>query len=303
MQYTYHAAKSSSDSPNPPEKMLPFLRNTNLSAEDYDKLQTRLYVESVDLTEKFGNIINTLFQSLKEREIPIMDIIGVLKAFGTFTPLYKGENKPLLREELSSLNPDNADINEIKLVFLDYCSFFNFRLLAHLVKALGTPSDSKQLAQYEKEFNEYAKRRVFECPPAIGKPTNISHANMIIKLDDSYKECTLNQIKLLEGRFCTILNITDLKLCHTKPGCLQLVFQLPWFVQEQVFPLSKEQEEKLVELGVLIFTCGEYSFRPIVRWLFQSILSFIICTCTYFHFQLVSNPSGTGGYQKKNTIP
>ena len=279
MQYPYHAAKSSSDSPNPPQKRLPFLQNPNLSAEDYEKLQTRLYKESVTLTEKFGDIINTLFQSLKERKVPVMDIIGVLKAFGAFTPLYKGENKSLLREELSSLKPDKADIlDKIKLVFLDYCSFFNFRLLAHLVKALGTPSDSKQLAQYEKEFDEYAKRRVFECPPAIGKPTNISHANIIIKLDDSYKECTLNQIKLVEGYFCTILNITDLKLCHIKPGCLQLVFQLPWFVQEQVFPLSKEQEEKLVKLRVLIFTCGEYSFRPIVRWPFQSILSF-----TYVH--------------------
>ena len=146
--------------------------------------------------------INTFFRSLKEREISTKEIIGNLKAFGAFTPIYKGENQPLLREELSSLNPAEADIDDIKLIVLDYCSFFNFRLLAHLVKALGTSSDREQLAHYETEFNEYAKRKVFECPPELGKPNNISQANFIIKLDDHYKECTLNQIKMVEGDLC-----------------------------------------------------------------------------------------------------
>ena len=104
-----------------------------MSSEQYEKLQTRLYSESIELTGKFGVMFNAVFQSLREREISIKEIVGNLKAFGTFTPVYKGENQPLLRDELNGLHLARADIDDIKLIVLDYCSFFNFRLLKFLI--------------------------------------------------------------------------------------------------------------------------------------------------------------------------
>ena len=236
-----------------------------MSSTDYEKLQTRLYLESMALTEKFGDTFNTFFESLRKREIPIKRVVADLKAFGAFTPVYKGENQPLLREELNSLDLNKADIDDIKLIVLNYCSFFNFKLLTHLVKALGSANDNQQLALYTSNFNEYAQRRVFECPSEYSRPNDISQANIIIKLDDHYERCTLNQLKLLEGEFCKILNITDLKLCNVKPGCLELTFQVPWFVQEQVFPLSEEQKEELEALHVVSVTSKDYFFSVQVR--------------------------------------
>ena len=68
--------------------------------------------------------VNAFFRSVRERDISIKDIVGNLKAFGAFTPIYKGEYQPLLRDELNGLHLARADINDIKLIVLDYYSFF-----------------------------------------------------------------------------------------------------------------------------------------------------------------------------------
>ena len=235
-----------------------------VSSESYEKLQTRLYSESVSLIESFGRMFNSFFQSLSSQDISIKKIVANLKAFGAFSPVYKGENQSLLRDELHRLNLDTADIDDIKLIVLDYCSFFNYRLISSLVASLGTGDDKQLFEKYEAEFTEYAKRRIYECPSELGKSTN-TNAILTIKLDSHYEQCSLNQLKLLEADFCKILNISNLNLCLVTSGCLQLTFQLPWFVQSEVFPLTQEQEEKLAALHVYRVTCGYYHFRVKVR--------------------------------------
>jgi hypothetical protein len=252
--------------------MFPFLQSTGMSSEDYEKLQTRLYLESVDIAGAFGVMFNAFFQSIKEREMSVEEVVATLKAFGAFTPVYKRENQPLLRDELNSLDLKRASMHSVRLIILDYCSFFNYRLFRFLVGAQGTTKDKQKLQQYEAKFNEYAKRRVFECPPELGKPCDKFNANMSIKLDDHYEGCTLNQLKLLEADFCGILNITNLKLCHAAPGCLQLTFQLPQFITKQIFPLSREQEKELLALNIVRVICGDYCFSAKVRYHFNYIL-------------------------------
>ena len=51
-----------------------------------------------------------------------------------------------------------------------------------------------------------------------------------------------------------------MRLCQVNEGCIQLTFQVPSFVQQKVFPLSKEQEKALAAMGVMKLTCGEYQF-------------------------------------------
>ena len=109
-------------------------------------------------------------------------------------------------------------------------------------------------------INEYAKRRIFECPSELGQPSDKPQANVIIKLDHHYDQCALNQLKLLEADFCEILHITNLNLYLVTAGCLQLTFQLPWFIKREIFPLSHEQKEKMVALHVIRVTCGYYCF-------------------------------------------
>jgi len=39
------------------------------------------------------------------------------------------------------------------------------------------------------------------------------------------------------------------------------MFQIPSFVQQEIFPLSSEQERALAAKGVIRLTCGEYQFQ------------------------------------------
>ena len=43
-------------------------------------------------------------------------------------------------------------------------------------------------------------------------------------------------------------------------GCFQVMFQVPSFVQQEIFPLSSEQERALVAEKVIKLTCGDYEF-------------------------------------------
>ena len=240
--------------PTGTQQIFPLLKR-DISSENYRKL----YSESVSLTESFGRMVNEFFQSLSSRDVSIKKIVGTLKAFGAFSPVYKGENQSLLRNELHRLDPNTADIDDIKSIVLDYCSFFNYRLISSLVASLGTEDDKQLFEKYEAEFIEYAKRLISECPSELGKLIT-SNAILTIKLDRRYEQYSLNQLKLLEADFCKIFNISNLYLCLVTSGCLQLIFQLPWFVQNEVFPLTQEQEEKLAALHVYRVTCGYYHF-------------------------------------------
>ena len=235
----------------------------NISSENLKKLETRLYSESVSMIEKFGRIFNTFFKSLKDQGVSSEEIIANLKAFGAFSPVKK-ENRPLLEEELGRLDHTTASIDKIQSIVFNYSSFFNVRLFSSLVASFGNENDQTQLSEYELEFSEYAKRRVYECPSELGG-LNTNNAILTIKLDSVYKQCSLNQMKLLEVDFCRILKITNLNLCLVAPGCLRLTFQLPWFVQKQIFPLSKEQQEELASLHVLHIICGYHHFACTVK--------------------------------------
>ena len=247
------------------QQTFPMLKRTisGLNSENYEKLQTRLYSESISLTENFGRMFNNFFQSLSDREVSIKKIVANLKAFGAFSPvyMYEGGNQPLLRDELHTdrLDLATADIDDIKMIILDYCSFFNYRLLSSLVASLGTENDKRQFEKYEAKFKEYAKRRIYECPSELGKLNN-TNAILTIKLDSHYEQCSLNQLKLLEADFCEILHISNLNLCLVTSGCLQLTFQLPWFLQKLIFPLSPKQEEELTALHVDRVVCKYYYF-------------------------------------------
>ena len=243
----------------------PLLKDKDDNSEEYEKLKIRLYSDSCALMEKFVYLFTSFFQSMSDRQISIKKIIANLKTFGAFTPIYKSENQPLLKDELSKLKLETTDrdidMDDIMSTVTDYCSFFNYRLLSFLVEKHGTLEDKKQLEKYEKEFSDYAQRRVFECPSEFGD-MNKKFANLIVKLDDHYEQCTVKQLWLFEADLCRIFGVTNLNLRLLKSGCLQLTFQLPFFVQNAIFPLSKEQEEKLLALHVLRVDCEGYHFPP-----------------------------------------
>ena len=71
------------------------------------------------------------------------------------------------------------------------------------------------------------------------------------------------QMEGFRHKLSDILRVSSqgvLCLCRVDKGCFQLMFQVPAFVQQEIFPLSREQERTLVTEGVIRLMCGEYQF-------------------------------------------
>ena len=89
------------------------------------------------------------------------------------------------------------------------------------------------------------------------------HADIFVKLDSQYENYTVLEIKGFCNTLSEILHLSSqgvLRLCRVEKGCIQLIFQVPSVVQQEIFPLSRKQEEILNAKGVIKLTCADYQF-------------------------------------------
>ena len=117
---------------------------------------------------------------------------------------------------------------------------------------------------HKEDFNQYAKRRIFECLPEFGPVSDEDHADIFVKVDSHYENYTVTEIEEFRHKLSKILRLSShgiLRLCRVDKGCFQLMFQVPSFVQQEIFPLSGEQERALSALYVIRLTCEKYQFK------------------------------------------
>ena len=190
-----------------------------------------------------------------------------LLSLDAFDPVSKDSQKcqkPVFQAFSEELRTAKT-IEAVLLVIKDYFSFFNY-MIEHIVNKLGTDQDKIELQNYKKEFDEYSKRRIYECSPVYGSVSKANHAVLIMKLDSVYEKITVKELKKFEYRLGRIFCVSPqsvLRLCRVEEGCLQLIFQVPSFVQQEIFPLSSEQESALAAAGVIRLTCGDYQFTKV----------------------------------------
>ena len=160
-------------------------------------------------------------------------------------------------------------------VIRDYFSFFNYRVIEHIVNGLGTPQDRVELQNYKNDFRQYSKRRIYECPPVFGPISDTDHAFLDLKVDSAYEQFTVEELENFQYRLSKLFGVSPqsvLRLCRAEEECLQLIFQVPSFVQQEIFPLSSEQERALTAEGVIRLTCGDYQFAA-------KVCSHCVVTC------------------------
>ena len=240
----------------------PYLKVSELTQEQQEGLRIRLCVESEDIVRKFGHLHSRVYESLCKQNVPVDKLVTHLLSLGALDPVHKDSQKPVLQTFFQELR-NARSIEDVLYIIRDYISFFNYHVIEHIVNELGTDQDRAELQNYEKEFDEYSKRRVYECPPVYGSKISADHVDLVVKVDSVYEEFTVKELKKFQYRLSRILCVSPqsiLRLCRVEEGCLQLTFQVPLFVQQEIFPLSSEQERALTAEGVIRLTCGDYQF-------------------------------------------
>ena len=211
---------------------------------------------------QFQELVSAIIESLGIQNVSLDKLVSHVVTLGAFKPVFREPQVPLFQYCFTELKSADT-IPKIFLVLKDYFSFFNYHIIEYIIKALGTAEDKARLQKYKDDFNQYAKRRIFECQSEFGQISDIYHADIFVKVDAQYENYTVAEIEVLRHKLSEILRVSSqgvLRLCRVEEGCFQLTFQVPSFVQHEIFPLSREQEKALRAEGVIKLTCGEYQF-------------------------------------------
>ena len=192
----------------------------------------------------------------------IDEVVSHIMTLGAFDPVFKVSQEPVFRLCFQELKAADT-IPKVFMILNDYFSFFNYHIIEHIIKTLGSKKDKARLRRYKEDFNQYAMRRIFECLPEFGPVSDADHADIFVKVDSQYDNYTVAQIEGFRHKLSEVLCVSSqgiLRLCRVDKGCFQLMFQVPAFVQQDIFPLSGQQEKALAVIGVIRLTCGEYQF-------------------------------------------
>ena len=240
----------------------PYLNVSGLTHEEQQELRGRLRFESQQIMIKFQKLVSATIKSFQERCVPLDNLVSHVMSLGAFDPVFKESQVPVFHHRFEELKAADT-IAKVFMVLKDYFSFFNYHILEHIIEELGTEGDKSRLQTYKEDFNQYAKRRIFEFPPEFGPVSDAGHADVFVKLVSQYEIFTIAEIELFRHKLSEIVHISSqsvLRLCRVDKGCFELTFQVPSFVQQKIFPLSREQEMALEEEGVIQLKCGEYHF-------------------------------------------
>ena len=157
---------------------------------------------------KFQHVVSVAMKSLMRRGVTVDELVSHLMTLGTFEPVKKEAQMPLLQNCYADL----LNVKTISKVFLeirDYISFFNYDIIDQIITELGTEEDQQELQKYKGEFQLYAKRRIYECLPQFGPVSETGHADIFVKVDSHYDNYTVQELEGFRNRLSRILHISS----------------------------------------------------------------------------------------------
>ena len=165
---------------------------------------------------QFQKLVSATIKSLITRNVPLDVLVSHVMVLGTFDPVFKESQVPVFHCRFKELKAADT-IPKVFLVLKDYFSFFNYHIIEYIIKELGTAEDKAQLQRYKDDFNQYAKRRIFECRPEFGPVSNIDHADIFVMVDAQYERYTAAEIERFRHKLSEIVGVSSqgiLRLCR-----------------------------------------------------------------------------------------
>ncbi len=214
------------------------------------------------MDRKFNDLVTTLKDSLKQQKRNAVDITDCLLGINCKKTVYDGENQCMFRNKREQLKKCQTK-DDVWRILTDYFSFFDFYIIEHIAKQLGTKSDKALMAQYKEDFNNYLHSRVFPLTIIRSDTFRKDCKEMVLKLDSAFDDCTIANLEALRGEVAKMLNLTSnvVHLYKIKKGCIQLVLLIPEFVFNDIFPLTTDQKLILQQLKITKLDCGTFHFH------------------------------------------
>lgn len=247
-----------SDCPRPKLMPFPYLNLSKLDEDEREDLIQRLSDDLTKMITKFAKLFNEICESLQSRDVTTQRLARQALSLGA----YESQNiqKPLLSEDEKDLR-SSKNIDESFIILRHHMSFFNYELLEHIVDSgsICSEQDRQQLDKYRTEFKEFCRRKVFEVPPdSFGSSTvsKTKQRKFVVLITKHEAEPNLVYIDAARKKIASLLGLmaSTLHLHRIDKGSLILVFSVPTFVAERLFPLYTRQINDLKAEGYTIFT-------------------------------------------------
>ena len=193
----------------------PHIKHEICDEQTRAELEQRLQYDTSEIIRMFKILRQGFFDTLEDHS--------------DHTPRYTRYLKDFL--ESDDLKEPQS-ISEIHKIIQEHSDFFNYDLVEDMIKLAGTEKDKENCKEYLHKFHAYAKRRIFECPSALGG-TLKSETKLVAKLDSNYDRCSAEKINKFRYRLSAILNIKAhvLRLLSVEKGCITLVYAIPGSTQ------------------------------------------------------------------------
>ena len=223
------------------------------------------FLQYQEVIHKFAALRSAICKSLIDRKVSVKEFVRVLNNLGAYAPHSGHAQKSLYDNHLKEFKKAKT-ISDALLFLAEDSSFLEYHIFEHIASELGSPGDQALVREYKGHLENYCTRNILECPSySFGK---VDHITIYLKAKIELEHQTISQLQLgFHSQVAQVLGVANYTLCLLSvardQGCVQLMYQLPRFVKETVFPLTGQQEVALETTGVLELTCESYQMSTV----------------------------------------
>ena len=227
------------------------------------KTKAELKKDSNKMVTKFFKVCKSLRHFILTNSVNNEDLKWVLQHYISCETIKETD----CHRSITSDDIENEhDIAKLMGYITSFSSFFNFKLVEEVIDVVGYEEGKQMIEQYKKDFTNYLKKRVVECPRGIGRNRD-DQVHFLVQLDNSFKDCRMSHLITLRDDICEILQIEKhcLLLDRVEPGSVWVVFNLFKLLVQYIFPFKNNQIVNLSKLyylkaKILKIRCEGYSY-------------------------------------------
>lgn len=209
-----------------------------MSDEDREFYLSELDKETEEIKKSFSSLFFNLQKHIENTQ-KLKDVVVLLTSYNTKLFGNMFQSFADIFEHISRLS-----------------SFFDYALVEHLAKELGSRDIKRKLKEYKKTFREFSKHRVCQCPSDAFGDINPSEKVYKLVIDESIGALTVTEIEKLRYEMNAILGQKLLRLLHVnRSNSVELVFRTFATDYETI---SLKQQQALRSIGVLSISYGDH---------------------------------------------
>ena len=234
----------------------PYLNVEHLSEDERDDLIQKLNNDTEQIRLQFADLCNDLSDSLKNRDKPVStnELIKTIVSVSADKSLYGDLIKAI-------------DIDAVFIVLYKYMSFFNYEIIDYIVKRLGDKEDDERLKLYMESFKEFCKRRIFEVTPRTFGSNQARYGRKQFALTcETELYSSLSEVKRVQRNIAKLFGTKpslNLHLECVDEGSIIMVFSIPDFIAQEIFPFDPKILCELKAQGFTLFIPKDYtSLKP-----------------------------------------